>query len=119
LACSTKKNLATQQTHVACRMIPVENKNKKMYAFVLTASQRWRPKTLRYDGYLKPPLGQTPQVVNPVTVRDSALWTNHGDRRSYARRSTRKKRANLFQLISSLFWVLKRGFVGPCKNAPV
>jgi hypothetical protein len=29
LACSTKKNLATQQTHVACRMIPVENKKQK------------------------------------------------------------------------------------------
>jgi hypothetical protein len=35
----------------------------------------------------------------------------HRNRRSYARRS-------LFQLISTLFYVVKRGFVEPCKNVP-
>jgi hypothetical protein len=37
----------------------------------------------------------------------------------HRRRALKKKRASFFQPVSNLFWVVKRGFVEPCKNVPL
>jgi hypothetical protein len=52
-----------------------------------------------------------------LEIYGAALYIcTHRNCRSYARRSILEKRGEFFQLICTLFCVVKRGFVDPCKS---